>query len=113
MAVTFHELGVIRESKDSYRQAEELLRTKQDYDFSWIWEGSDAQAYYDLASYQALCHHTDQALELLARARVCGWSDLARLDADAFLFSVRELPQFVSLREELEQQNPLPEYPDF
>jgi tetratricopeptide (TPR) repeat protein len=113
MAVTFHDLGLIRESKNSFLEAEELLRTKQGYDFSWIWDGCDAQAYYDLAAHQALCRNTAKAMELLALARGCGWADLVRLDADTFFSSLRELPQFQSLREELEHRNSLPEHPDF
>jgi tetratricopeptide (TPR) repeat protein len=111
--VTFHELGVLQESKTSAEQAEELLDTKKGYDFSWIWEGSDALAYYDLATYYALCNQPDRALQLLSRACERGWADLAQLDAEPFFSGLREHPRLISLREELNQRQPLREHPDF
>jgi serine/threonine protein kinase/tetratricopeptide (TPR) repeat protein len=97
MAKAFHELGMSREAKSHYQKSLQLIENKQDYDFSWIWEGSDAQAYYDLASYQALLNHPQEALNYLKKAIDCGWADLPQLENDECFDSLRYLPDYKKL----------------
>jgi serine/threonine protein kinase len=48
----FSRLGMIREEKQQHQNALNLIESREGYDFSWVWEGSDAQLYYEVAS----CH---------------------------------------------------------
>ncbi|MBN1271858.1 MAG: protein kinase [Candidatus Aminicenantes bacterium] len=94
MAKAFHELGMSQESKSRYRESLHLVEKKEAYDFSWIWEGSDAQAYYDLASYQALLNRPQEAFAFLKKAMDCGWSDLPQLENDDCFDALRGLPEY-------------------
>ena len=94
MAKAFHELGMSRETKSHYQKSLQLIKNKQDYDFSWIWEGSDAQAFYDLASYQALLNHPQEALDYLKKAIDCGWADLPQLENDECFHPLCDLPEY-------------------
>ncbi len=97
MAKAFHELGMSREAKSHYQKSLQLIEKKQGYDFSWIWEGCDAQAYYDLASYQALLNRPEEALDYLKKAIGCGWADLPHLENDECFDALRDLPEYKKL----------------
>ena len=97
MAKAFHELGMSREAKLHFQKSLQLIEKKESYDFSWIWEGSDAQAYYDLASYQALLNRPQKALGYLKKAIGCGWADLPQLKNDACFDSIRDSQEYVQI----------------
>lgn len=94
MAKAFNELGMSREAKSHYRKSLQLIEEKKGYDFNWIWEGSDAQAYYDLASYQALLNRLEEAMDYLKKAIDCGWADLIYLENDECFDALRDLPEY-------------------
>lgn len=104
MAKAFHELGMSQEAKSHFQKSLQLIEKKQDYDFSWIWEGSDAQAYYDLASYQALLNRPEEALDYLKKALDCGWADLPLLENDECFDSLRVLPEYKQITQSLTKQ---------
>jgi serine/threonine protein kinase/tetratricopeptide (TPR) repeat protein len=108
MAKAFHELGMSRDAKSHYRKSLQLIEKKEGYDFSWIWEGSDAQAYYDLASYQALLNRQQESMDYLKKAIDCGWADLPLLENDECFDALRELPEYNHMIHGLKKPKILP-----
>jgi TolB-like protein/Flp pilus assembly protein TadD len=109
-----HELGMLRESKSLSQKAGRLTQDKTGYDFSWIWEGSDAQARYDLAALSALCQDVERAKSYLDQAVSCGWADMPQLEADERFTRFRELAVYREIVDAVQGAQPqLPEYPDF
>jgi serine/threonine protein kinase/tetratricopeptide (TPR) repeat protein len=103
-ARAFFSLGNLSESRKSYEKAAELYRSKQGFDFNWIWEGSDAQVQYDMASYFALLNKEEDALENLRRAVAMGWRDVPSLKTDPLFAAFRSSPPFAEIIEKLEKQ---------
>jgi serine/threonine protein kinase/tetratricopeptide (TPR) repeat protein len=101
MAKSFHELGMSREAKKHFQKSWDLIEKKKDFDFSWIWEGSDAQAYYDLASFKALLNRPEEALEFLHKAIDCGWIDIPQMTNDDCFDTLRESPEYRQILNEL------------
>jgi len=106
-ARAYFALGDVSESKKHYEKAVDLYKTKQGFDFNWIWEGCDAQFHYDVAGYFALLNKKEEALENLRRAEVLGWRDVPALRSDALFAAFRAEPSFAKLIEDLEKQAPL------
>ncbi len=106
-ARTCFSLGDISESKRNFDRAMELFKTKQGFDFNWIWEGCDAQVHYDIARYFALLGNEDGALENLRRAVAQGWRDVPDFKADELFAAFRHVPSFAAMIDELEKQAPL------
>jgi tetratricopeptide (TPR) repeat protein/TolB-like protein len=100
-------LNDIAESKKNFKKAAELFRTKQGFDFNWIWEGCDAQVHYDIASYFALLNKEQEAIENLRQAVALGWRDVPALKADELFAAFRRVPSFAKIIDELEKQTPL------
>ena len=103
MAKAFHELGMSRDAKAHFQKSLQCIEKREGYDFSWIWEGSDAQAYYDLASYQALLNRPDEALHYLKKAIDCGWADLPLLENDECFDTLREMPEYKQVMKNMKQ----------
>jgi tetratricopeptide (TPR) repeat protein len=78
-------------------RARELLAHKQGFDFGFVWEGWDAQSYYDLAVCQALFGKSEDALTYLKKAVACGWRDHQLLNADLRLNTIRGTAGFRDL----------------
>lgn len=97
-----------RESKQQFQEAFELFKNKEEYDFSWIWEGCDAQTYYDFASYFAVINHQKDAFKYLQKAIECGWRDLPFLQSDDLFSRFRNKTEFADLVQELKNRKPLP-----
>ena len=108
LARAFHLLGMNRESKQQFQEAFELFKNKEEYDFSWIWEGCDAQTYYDFASYFAVINHQKDAFKYLQKAIECGWRDLPFLQSDDLFSRFRNKTEFADLVQELKNRKPLP-----
>lgn len=72
---SFQKLGMARESRDHLSRAIDLFRAKAQYDFHLIWEGSDAQACYDLARACAVANRREEAVRWLEEAVASGWAD--------------------------------------
>jgi len=108
MARASSKLGMIREEKEQFQKALALLESKKGYDFSWVWEGSDAQAYYEVASYHASKNQQDKALEYLQKAVSCGWRDLPLIEKDEHFDKFCDLPQLKRILKELKSRRPLP-----
>ena len=106
-ARTYFALGDISESKKQFEKAAELYKTKQGFDFNWIWEGCDAQVHYDMASYYALLNKKQKALENLRQAVALGWRDVPAFKADELFSAFRRVPSFAKIIEKLEKQTPL------
>lgn len=71
------------------------------------WEGNDAHAHYDFASYHALVNQPDKALECLKKAIQCGWADLPTLEAEDSFGLVREKLEFQKIVQDLRNRKPL------
>ena len=108
LARAFHRLHMRRDEARQVEDACRLLERKQDYDFNWMWEGSDAQAQYDLARYHAAAGHQQEALRALRRAGTYGWGDLPALEADDNFARYRDDPEFSAVRD-LARARRLPE----
>lgn len=89
-ARSFYKLGMQREAKQNLEAALALFQSRKGYDFNIIWEGNDAQIYYDFAGYYALGNQLQEALEYLRKAVACGWADLPSLEADEGFARLRE-----------------------
>jgi len=103
-ARTYFALGDISESKKRFEKAADLYKTKQGFDFNWIWEGCDAQVHYDIAGYFALLNKKQEAIENLRRAVALGWRDVPAFKADELFAAFRRLPSFAKMIEKLEKQ---------
>jgi len=104
MACCFHRLGMALEERNSLEEATDLFRTRTGYDFNWVWEGTPADIYVELARYHAIAGRIDEALACLRDAVGSGWCDLLGLNTDPFLAKVRSHPgykdvaQMISMR---------------
>jgi len=101
MAKAFHGLGITQESKHWYQTALKLLSDKKEYDFNWIWEGCDAQAYYEIANFQALLNHPTETYEYLEKAVKSGWADWPAFDCNASFEEFRKHPDYRNKIQEL------------
>jgi len=107
-AKTSFALGDISESRTYFEKTADLYKTKQGFDFNWIWEGCDAQVHYEMAGYFALLDKKPEALENLSRAVALGWRDVPALKADKLFAAFRREPSFAKIVEKWENQTPLP-----
>lgn len=82
LAKAFHELGMRRDEEREYNAAAELWRTRTGYVFSWVWTGTDADAWFDFGSYHSAVGHRDAALLALTEAIDAGWRDVPGLRVD-------------------------------
>ena len=108
LARAFHLLSMNRESKHQFQEAHELFKNKYGYDFSWIWEGCDAQACYDFASYFAAMNRQKDSFKYLQKAIECGWRDLPFLQSDDTFSRFRNKTEFAKIVQELKNRKPLP-----
>ncbi|NUM76981.1 protein kinase [candidate division KSB1 bacterium] len=108
LAKAFHQLEMSRESKQQFQEALALFRNKSELDFSWIWEASDVQAYYDIASYHAMAQHRKEAFSYLKKAVMGGWGDLPFLEADESFRTLRDEAPFRKIVQTLKKRKPLP-----
>lgn len=108
LAKAFHQLEMIREEKQQFREALELFENKQGFDFSWMTEVCDAQVWYDIATYYALAQRRKEAYDALKKAVRCGWSDLPFLEMDDSFRTLRDEAQFKKILQTLKKRKPLP-----
>ncbi|MBN1222506.1 MAG: protein kinase [Candidatus Aminicenantes bacterium] len=108
MAKTFNELGVSRESKQNFQVARDLFHSKEAFDFSWIWEGCDAQTYYEFSRYFALLNRLEETIEYLKKAAVCGWRDVPAIESDEIFAPFLKRSELMIIIENLKEQEPLP-----
>ncbi len=101
LAKAFYGLGMRREADAAYQKALELMETKADHDFSGIWDSGDAQIHMELASYLALSHRVEEALQAMEQAIQAGWTEVPRLAGDLMFESVRSEPRFRQIQAEL------------
>ena len=107
MAKAFWKLGMKREAKEWSEEALKLISDKKGFDFNWIWEGSDTQAYYDIASYNALTNRYEEAIKYLRKAVDCSWGDVLFLEADESFDSVRRKAEYQKIVKKLKNRKPL------
>jgi len=108
MARALHLLGMSREEKKHFQKAFDLFSNKKPYDFSWIWEGCDAQVYYEFASYFAFVMDEENAFTNLRDAVACGWAELPLLKRDPSFVSLRQHSAYTEIVESLSNPNRLP-----
>jgi serine/threonine protein kinase/Tfp pilus assembly protein PilF len=101
-ARTYYALGDVSESKKHFEKAAYLYRTKQGFDFNWIWEGCDAQVHYDIASYFALLNKKQEVIENLRQAVALGWRDVPAFKADELFAAFRRMPSISKMIDKLE-----------
>ncbi|MDZ7336485.1 MAG: protein kinase [candidate division KSB1 bacterium] len=107
LARVYHQLGQAQEASAQFNVAATLFRQKQGYNFNMTWEGNDAHAYYDFASYHALVNHPEEALECLQKAVQCGWADLPTLETEESFELVRDNLEFQKMVQDLKTRKPL------
>ena len=109
LARCFHQLGMRREEEASLRAARALLESKKGYDFSALWEGGDAEMHLELAVYQALARHPEEAISSLLKALECGWMEATTARSGAELSSfLQSEPRFRRVKEQLAGRQLLP-----
>ncbi|MFQ5675125.1 MAG: hypothetical protein ACE5G1_04450 [bacterium] len=101
MAKAFHKLEMKREAKQHFERTLKLFQDRKGYDFSLIWEGSDAQILYEIASYHALLNDRKKALNQLHKAIACGWADLPYWQVDENFSRFRKELDFQKLVQDL------------
>jgi serine/threonine protein kinase/tetratricopeptide (TPR) repeat protein len=79
-----------REAMTLYEEATDLFRLRQGYDFSWIWEATDADLYMEMALYHATAGHEEEAVVALEKAIGCGWGDPHLLENEPAFAALRE-----------------------
>jgi tetratricopeptide (TPR) repeat protein len=111
LATVFHKLKMHREEATQFNAASELFPQKQGYDFNWMWEGSDAQAFYDFARYHAVARHRSEALASLSHAVASSWGDLPQLASEESFEPYCADPELDALRRQVIARGRIPEYP--
>lgn len=109
MATAFYALNMKKEETLQYQNALELIAHKQSYDFSWIWEGSDAQSYYHVASYHAFANRKKETYLYLNKASKCGWADLPLLETNENFATFRNDKEFVQIKKSIKNRMKLSE----
>ncbi|MBI2839936.1 MAG: protein kinase [Acidobacteria bacterium] len=99
MARAFRKLGVPREAERLRGEAMALRASRQGFDFSGIWEGSEADLDVELAVVAAAAHHREEAIGLLARAVERGYADGVRLAGEPALSELAGEPQMARICE--------------
>jgi hypothetical protein len=84
LAKAFHALRMGQEQRVALAAANHLLALRGGYSFDFVWEGGDAQAYFDVASSHAAIGNETDALLALGKALGCGWRDLPSLSSSDF-----------------------------
>ena len=107
LAICFYKLGMRRESTASYEEAVSLLAKKVGHDFSGIWDAGDAQIHFEMASYLALTHRLEEAMEALEAAVRSGWMETPRLETESTLEPLRNEPRFRRIAAELAARSQL------
>ncbi len=107
LAKTYHQFAMTREASSQSETAISLLTRKQEFNFNMIWEGNDAQAYYDIASYHAFVNRPKEAREYLQKAIDCGWADLPTLESDASFNLLRDNSEFQKIIQHLKMRKSL------
>jgi len=107
LAKVYYQFAMIREGYAEFEIARSLFLLKQDFNFNMIWEGNDAHAYYDLASYNSFTNHLPAALEYLQKAVECGWADLPSLAADDCFSLLRDNSDFQKIIQRLKRRKAL------
>ncbi|RMD86526.1 MAG: tetratricopeptide repeat protein, partial [Calditrichaeota bacterium] len=101
MSRAFQKLGMHSEANQQFQLALELFQNKKEYDFSFIWEGCDAQVYYQIASHYAILNKSQEAIRNLQKALTCGWADLPVLESDESFNSIRSQSEFQKIIQSL------------
>lgn len=107
LAKVYHQFAMIREGHAEFEIARSLFSLKQGFNFNMIWEGNDAHAYYDLASYNAFANHLPTALEYLQKAVGCGWADFPALAADDSFSLLNNNLEFQKIIQQLKRRKAL------
>jgi tetratricopeptide (TPR) repeat protein len=97
LARCLHRLQLGREAMTLYEEATDLFRLRQGFDFSWIWEATDADLYMELALYHATAGHADEALVALEKAIGCGWGDPHLLEDEPTFATLRDMEGYRKL----------------
>jgi len=108
MAKALYRHSMRKDAQVRFQTARGLLDRKKDYDFNWIWEGSDGQSHYEIASYSALVRERQGALGSLRKAVECGWADWPLLEEDDCFAPLRGDQEFEDIVEGLKTAAPFP-----
>jgi len=111
LATVFHKLRMHREEATHFKAASDLFSQKQGYDFNWMWEGSDAQASYDVARYHAASRHRNEAVASLWEAVKAGWGDVPQLNSEESFAPYLADPELDAVRRAVAARGRIPEYP--
>ena len=108
LARAFHALHMLRDEAAQADQAARLIERRGPYDFHWMWEACDAQAYYNFASYHAAAGRVGDAATFLERAVQCGWGDLPALASDPAFERYGDRAEFAALEHAVVGRGQLP-----
>ncbi|MEW6363932.1 MAG: protein kinase [Acidobacteriota bacterium] len=95
----FRKLGMPREAERLRAEVLALRSTRQGFDFSGIWEGSEADLDVELAVASAAARRAPEALGLLSQAVARGFADIVHLADEPALKEIAGDPEMVRLRE--------------
>jgi tetratricopeptide (TPR) repeat protein len=101
LARCLHRSQMEREAMTLYEEATDLFRLRKGYDFSWIWEATDADLYMEMALYHATAGHEEEGLGSLEKAIGCGWGDRHLLENEPAFEALREKENYQELTKRL------------
>lgn len=90
LAKAFYRLGMRDKAEQELRNGLDLASDRQRYDFSWMWEGSDADIYFHMATCLATMNRNSEAMQSLQRAILCGLSDANRIKSDDAFHGIQD-----------------------
>jgi len=107
MACVFNRLLMRKDAKIYFQKALDLFNSKSGYDFNWIWEGTDAQVYYEFARYHATASEMQEAIASLKKAVQCGFLDFSLMQLEPDFAILHNSPEF---KEIVTQPNQLKDF---
>ena len=103
MAIVFNKLLMIKDSRTYFQKAIELFDTKSGYDFNWIWEGTDAQVYFEFARYYAATREIKKAITALRKSLQCGFLDCSLIESEPEFVILSNSPEFIEITSHVKQ----------
>ncbi len=102
MASVFFKLSMKKESKTYFQKAVDLFKSKNGYDFNWIWEGCDAQVQFEFARYHSAANEPEEAINSLSKAIEFGFANYVRIQTEPDFASLQQSDKFQKI---LNQRN--------
>lgn len=102
IAKLFQKMGLKRETEENLRKALDIFHSKEGYNFSLIWLGSDAEILYEMATYYAITRDEEKTIATVVKAVDCGWRNVQLLKTDEAFRHIRSNKEFRKLIDKVE-----------